>query len=134
MTETKAKVVLMDIEGTTTSISFVKVKISVGKVAIEINQDSLALQDVLFPYAKTHSGTYLQSSWDEPTTQALVQDLCNLTEYGQFTGTTEKKPTVEHIANFINYLIDKDLKVAPLKTLQGYVWAKGYADGTIKGQ
>lgn len=40
----------------------------------------------------------------------------------------------EVISNFVNYLIDKDLKLGPLKTLQGYVWAEGYKNGDIKGQ
>ncbi|XP_029406152.2 enolase-phosphatase E1 isoform X1 [Bactrocera dorsalis] len=115
MPEFTVKLILSDIEGTTTSISFVK--------------------DVLFPYAKTHSKAFLEESWNNPETQSIVQDLRKLSEYKDYLGPVDEQPTASpgNVASFVNFLIEKDLKVGPLKTLQGLVWAKGYANGNIKG-
>ncbi|XP_055848075.1 enolase-phosphatase E1 [Episyrphus balteatus] len=110
-----AKIVLCDIEGTTTSISFVK--------------------DVLFPYAKDHAKNYLQTHWHENETKQIVADLINLAEYKNFQSKpiNESDITVETVTEFVLYLIEKDLKLGPLKTLQGLIWNHGYVDKTIKG-
>ncbi|XP_018799369.1 PREDICTED: enolase-phosphatase E1 [Bactrocera latifrons] len=115
MPEFTVKLILSDIEGTTTSISFVK--------------------DVLFPYAKTHSKAFLEESWNNAETQSIVQDLRKLPQYKDYLGPVDEQPTASpgNVASFLNFLIEKDLKVGPLKTLQGLVWAKGYANGNIKG-
>lgn len=56
-------------------------------------------------------------------------------EFIKETGTDNcREINAEAISHFVNYLIDKDLKLGPLKTLQGYVWAGGYKNGSIKGQ
>ncbi|XP_049304435.1 enolase-phosphatase E1 isoform X2 [Bactrocera dorsalis] len=91
--------------------------------------------DVLFPYAKTHSKAFLEESWNNPETQSIVQDLRKLSEYKDYLGPVDEQPTASpgNVASFVNFLIEKDLKVGPLKTLQGLVWAKGYANGNIKG-
>lgn len=112
-----AKVVLVDIEGTTTSISFV--------------------HDVLFPYAKENVENYLKERWQTKETTQIVRDLQELpqyTEYLESLGTKAVEGDVQQISKFVNYLIEKDLKVTPLKTLQGFIWAKGYASGDLKGQ
>ncbi|XP_039970751.1 enolase-phosphatase E1 [Bactrocera tryoni] len=115
MPEFTVKLILSDIEGTTTSISFVK--------------------DVLFPYAKTHSKEFLEESWNNAETQKIVQDLRKLSQYKDYLGPVDEQPTASpgNVASFVNFLIEKDLKVGPLKTLQGLIWAKGYANGNIKG-
>ncbi|XP_037817326.1 enolase-phosphatase E1 [Lucilia sericata] len=117
MCEFSVKIILTDIEGTTTSISFVK--------------------DTLFPYAKEHTEKYLQDTCETLETKNIIKDLKNLPQYEVFlkeTSTTpEKEVDINVISQFVNYLIDKDLKLGPLKTLQGYVWAEGYKSGNIKG-
>ncbi|XP_017467685.1 PREDICTED: enolase-phosphatase E1 [Rhagoletis zephyria] len=116
MPEFTVRLVLSDIEGTTTSISFVK--------------------DVLFPYAKTHTKAFLEERWHDAETQRIVQDFRKLPQYKEYFGGGDEQPAASagNIASFVNFLIEKDLKLGPLKTLQGLVWEKGYASGNIKGQ
>ncbi|KAH8340612.1 hypothetical protein KR059_002449 [Drosophila kikkawai] len=115
-TERVAKVVLVDIEGTTTSISFV--------------------HDVLFPYAKENVNKFLRDSWKSDDTKQIVQDLQQVPQFADYKGTLNAPPAeldAELITGFVRYLIDKDLKVTPMKTLQGLIWAQGYASGELKG-
>ncbi|KAH8330813.1 hypothetical protein KR067_007697 [Drosophila pandora] len=112
----EAKVVLVDIEGTTTSISFV--------------------HQVLFPYAKENVEKFLKQSWDNEETKQIVEDLQQVPQYDDYQATLSAHPAVvdvKVIAGFVRYLIDKDLKVTPMKTLQGLIWACGYASGELKG-
>ncbi|XP_055905062.1 enolase-phosphatase E1 [Eupeodes corollae] len=117
MPEINAKIVICDIEGTTTSISFVK--------------------DVLFPYAKLHLKDFLQTHWNEDVTKQIVADLINLPEYKDFEtkplNQTKDGLSPESVAEFAEYLMEKDLKLGPLKTLQGLIWNRAYIDKTIKG-
>ncbi|XP_034132602.1 enolase-phosphatase E1 isoform X2 [Drosophila guanche] len=103
-TDRVANVVLVDIEGTTTSISFV--------------------HDVLFPYAKNNVKKFLADGWESSS------------EIKQIVHTLRVPPTevdVQIITGFVRYLIDKDLKVTPLKTLQGLIWQQGYETGELRG-
>lgn len=112
-----AKVVLVDIEGTTTSISFV--------------------HDVLFPYAKQNVENYLKETWQTNETIQIVKELRELPQFSAYLeslGAEAAPAEVQQISKFVNYLIEKDLKVTPLKTLQGFIWAKGYESGELKGQ
>ncbi|XP_036675131.3 enolase-phosphatase E1 [Drosophila suzukii] len=114
--ERVAKVVLVDIEGTTTSISFV--------------------HDVLFLYARENVEKYLRESWEGDDTKQIVQDLQQVPQFSEYKASLSAPPAevnVEFISGFVRYLIDKDLKVTPLKTLQGLIWAEGYASGELKG-
>src|SRR5699024_2209399 len=47
----------------------------------------------------------------------------------------ESDPTLtpDQIANLLQRWIDQDRKIAPLKALQGMIWADGYASGEIVG-
>jgi enolase-phosphatase E1 len=88
------KAILLDIEGTTSSISFVA--------------------DELFPYATKHLPAFVESN---PEIAApILADV----------------PGDDPVATLLRW-IEQDRKETPLKTLQGLVWAKGYADGTLCG-
>lgn len=91
---TQPKAVLLDIEGTTSSIAFVA--------------------DVLFPYAAAHLAEYVAS---HPETVAPI---------------LAEVPGEDKVATLLDWIAE-DRKATPLKTLQGLVWAQGYADGTLKG-
>ncbi|XP_001359402.3 enolase-phosphatase E1 [Drosophila pseudoobscura] len=116
-TERVAKVVLVDIEGTTTSISFV--------------------HDVLFPYAKNNVKKFLEESWESSSeVKQIVRELQQVPQYAEYTATLRVPPQevdVQVITGFVRYLIDKDLKVTPLKTLQGLIWQQGYETGELMG-
>ncbi|XP_019892612.2 enolase-phosphatase E1 [Musca domestica] len=117
MTEFTAKIILTDIEGTTTSISFVK--------------------DKLFPYAKENTKDYLKETWLSNETNEIVRELLDLPEFEAYTKEVSKVANesldVSTVDAFVKYLIDKDLKLGPLKRLQGLVWEKGYESGDLKG-
>ncbi|MGZ5052817.1 MAG: acireductone synthase [Methylobacter sp.] len=98
------KAIVTDIEGTTSSILFVK--------------------DVLFPYARAHLADYVQSHRHEPQVQALLDDV------GKEVGS---ELTLEQtIAQLIQW-IDEDKKATPLKSLQGLIWEAGYRQGDFHG-
>jgi len=103
------KCLLLDIEGCTTAISFVK--------------------DVLFPYVIEHAAGYIAKnlSVDEQRslTDALKADLTpeQVAEVGESSNPT----------SIVTYMVQKDLKVASLKSLQGKMWKDGYLNGTLKG-
>ncbi len=112
--------VLLDIEGTTTSISFV--------------------YDVLFPFARTHVESFIEENWgkDEIRTdislffQQYQKDLADgredIFEFPK-SGSGQKKALLE---NFFMQM-DSDRKLSCLKSLQGKIWLQGYLDGELKG-
>lgn len=98
------KAIVTDIEGTTSSLSFVK--------------------DTLFPYARTHMAQYVKDHKKDPEVHDLLADANKL--------IGKKLPTEQLVGQFIEWL-DEDKKVTPLKTLQGLIWADGYSQGAFKG-
>ena len=98
------KAIITDIEGTTSSLSFVK--------------------DVLFPYARANLADYIRRYKDEPRVKALLEDTCK--EAGA------ELDTGQLIEQLIEWL-DEDRKVTPLKSLQGLIWEAGYQKGDFKG-
>lgn len=113
--------ILCDIEGTTTSISFVK--------------------DTLFPYALKNVEEYLKNNWNEEATKTVVAALREQAEEdkkAEVEGVTmisagDSEDIIPEIVKNVEWQMSKDRKTGSLKTLQGLVWAKGYKDGTIKG-
>ena len=99
------KAILTDIEGTTSSVRFVF--------------------EVLFPYASGHLPEYLRRHADEPAVAAQLQAV--RAESG------EAQADVERLIQILLDWIAADRKAAPLKTLQGMVWAEGYGSGQLKG-
>jgi len=98
------KAILTDIEGTTSSLSFVK--------------------DVLFPYARTHLGTFVRAHVDIP---AVQRDLAAVSQ------AVGRELDVEAAIEQLVRWIDEDRKITPLKSLQGMVWENGYANGDFTG-
>jgi len=98
------RAILTDIEGTTTSISFVF--------------------DVLFPYARAHIADYVRDHADEPAVSAQLDAVA--AEAG-------RDLTVDEVIEQLIAWIDADRKVTPLKALQGMIWAAGYRDGAFTG-
>ncbi len=98
------KAIVTDIEGTTSSILFVK--------------------DVLFPYARANLPGFIRSRKNEPQVKMLQEDVC------KEVGSTLSIEQI--IAQLIQWL-DEDKKVTPLKSLQGLIWEAGYRQGDFKG-
>lgn len=90
--------IVTDIEGTTSSIAFVK--------------------EVLFPYADRQMTTFLRDHWDDPR---VAQALADVREE-----SGEALTSPEHAATLLRAWIAEDRKATPLKTLQGMIWKAGY--------
>lgn len=98
-----AGAIVTDIEGTTSSIAFVK--------------------DVLFPYARARLRDFIAENTDK---LAPLMD-----EVRRIENSSSLTPS--EIATRLERWIDEDRKLTPLKTLQGMIWASGYASGEIVG-
>lgn len=96
--------ILTDIEGTTSSISFVK--------------------DVLFPYARKRLPAFVETHADDPAVQHWLHEAAK--EAGLVSATHQ-----EMIELLIRW-IDADRKSTALKALQGMIWEAGYADGEYR--
>ena len=101
------KIILLDIEGTTTSISFV--------------------HDVLFPYAKSNLAEFIKNN----ITNVKVIECLEETKKTVNTENAEKIDNNKAVSTLLNW-IDIDRKHHALKTLQGLIWKKGYENGDYK--
>ena len=97
-------VILTDIEGTTSSIAFVK--------------------DVLFPYARRELPRFVREHGDDPDVRRWLDAVA--TESG---GICSDEVIVETLQGWI----DQDRKHTALKALQGMLWKDGYARGDFRG-
>lgn len=112
----KGKAILIDIEGTTTDISFVK--------------------DVLFPYARDNVKSFLEKHFDDPEIQEIVTDLCALsvTDGHPIVRSDDKADFIESIVGNVHQQIKEDRKTKELKILQGKIWKVAFESGDIKGK
>jgi len=103
--------VLLDIEGTTTSISFV--------------------YDVLFPYAAARLDEYCSRPDPEPE---LAEALARLrSEYEGEIARGADLPPFGDGAAYARRLMAEDRKSTGLKLLQGVIWEEGYRTGALRG-
>jgi enolase-phosphatase E1 len=98
------RAILTDIEGTTSSLSFVK--------------------DVLFPYARERMGEFIRQHAKDPAVQRELDEVRRI---------SGKKLTDAEVIDQLTRWIDEDRKITPLKNLQGMIWEDGYRQGDFKG-
>ena len=101
-----ARAVVVDIEGTTSTISFV--------------------HDVLFPYADAHLDEYVAAHREEEEVAQAMLDAAQL---------AGEEPDVDDatVLAYLHRWIAEDRKATPLKTLQGLIWEEGYAKTGLRG-
>ena len=101
------RVVLMDVEGTTTSISFV--------------------HDVLFPYAQKYMEEFVREHRDLPRVQECLSQV-------KETVLKENGEAIDDVGAlvFLKHWIVRDRKHGALKELQGLIWHRGYEKGHYK--
>jgi enolase-phosphatase E1 len=113
--------VLLDIEGTTTPIDFV--------------------YKTLFPYARARSEEFIARHHADEEVRAIVSELFgerakeespDAPPLGRAGDSVEEQ--TEAVAAYLRWLMDRDRKVTPLKTLQGLIWEEGYESGELKGE
>ena len=99
------KVILTDIEGTTSAVSFVF--------------------DVLFPYAARHLPDFVRQNVERADVAEQIAAVRR--------DSNEPQADVERVVEILLSWIAEDRKATPLKALQGMVWAQGYQAGQLKG-
>ena len=98
------RAILTDIEGTTSSLSFVK--------------------DVLFPYAREHLAAYVARHAHETAVARLL---------AQARAVIGDSPGDKEVIAQMLLWIDEDRKITALKALQGLIWEDGYRQGHFQG-
>jgi enolase-phosphatase E1 len=110
------RVVLLDVEGTTTSVSFV--------------------YDVLFPHARAHLAEVLRDGPHDPGVRDDVEALRvertaeTAADAPEWRAGSPEQVLDSAIAYGL-WLMDRDRKSTALKSLQGRIWQRGYNEGTL---
>jgi enolase-phosphatase E1 len=112
---TNRRVLLLDIEGTVTPISFV--------------------HDILFPFARNHVKDFITQRSTEADVRTDIRALVR--EHSVDVEKKEHPPNVaadsiDSLVAYVNWLIERDRKSSALKSLQGKIWEQGYCDGSLK--
>ena len=110
MFTTSAKVILLDIEGTTSSLRFVV--------------------DEMFPFVRRHLAEFI----DAKRNDAAVLQACDLirqeANQAGFKESSFADP-ISELCAAVNYLMDRDAKTTGLKELQGMIWQSGFHSGNL---
>jgi len=96
--------ILTDIEGTTSSISFV--------------------HDILFPYARMRIADFIKEHRHDPRVAEQIDAACEI---------VSRPLDDEAVIAQLQQWIDEDRKLTPLKALQGMIWEAGYSNGDFQG-
>jgi enolase-phosphatase E1 len=113
-----ARAIVLDVEGTTTPISFV--------------------YGVLFPFARARAKPYFEANIGSPELRQILESMHE--EYRADVGRNLNPPpwqTIERLADavaYVHWLMDSDRKSTALKKLQGEIWQEGYRAGTLRGE
>jgi enolase-phosphatase E1 len=114
------RVILLDIEGTTTQIAFV--------------------HQHLFSHARAHVDQYLLDHFDTPVVQDVIRRLAAEHHADQSAGDLppwrDSTPGElrASVAAYVRWLMDRDRKSPGLKLLQGVIWENGYRAGELHGE
>jgi enolase-phosphatase E1 len=118
LSSTAIRGILLDIEGTTTPISFV--------------------HEVLFPFARSRVRAYLAAHFDSAET---ISDLARLRDEHALDAQEDREPPalvdgprdaiIDSFVAYVLWLMDRDRKAPGLKSLQGRIWEQGYLDGSL---
>lgn len=100
---------LLDVEGTTSSISFV--------------------YDVLFAYAKKHVADFLAHEKGSESVRAVASEFATEASLGNVSldDSNDLQCLVQAALDWMN----KDIKSTPLKALQGMIWRHGFESGEL---
>ncbi|TYH35299.1 hypothetical protein ES332_D13G183300v1 [Gossypium tomentosum] len=115
--------IVLDIEGTTTPISFVT--------------------DVLFPYARDNVGRHLSATYDSAETQDDIKLLRSQVEDDLKQGVlgavpipsedAGKEKVIASLVANVEAMIKADRKITALKQLQGHIWRTGFENNELEG-
>ncbi|KAK4484709.1 hypothetical protein RD792_007301 [Penstemon davidsonii] len=114
--------IVLDIEGTTTPISFVT--------------------DVLFPYARDNVRKHLELTYNTTETRDDIKLLQAQVKEDLESGVVgavpipvngEKEEVIAALVANVEAMIKADRKITPLKQLQGHIWKTGFQSNELKG-
>jgi len=119
--ESQIRVILLDIEGTTTPVDFV--------------------YQTLFPYASRKLESFLREQFQDPEIQSLIRELRAQHEVDERNGLEPpgwldfpEEARLRSGVAYCQWLIARDSKCTPLKLLQGRIWQAGYANAELHGE
>jgi enolase-phosphatase E1 len=108
--------ILLDIEGTTSSISFV--------------------YDVMFPFVRRELNAYLEQNWGSDSLAAACDQIAVDAGHKSLTAWAGEVATAEQCRQLIEQevirLMDGDVKATGLKKLQGLIWKTGFESGEMQ--
>ena len=108
--------ILLDIEGTTSSVSFV--------------------YDVMFPFVRRELDEYLHANWSSATLNEVCDLIAKDAGYESFIAwcgnETEVGKPQQLLREEVFRLMDGDVKATGLKTLQGLIWRSGFESGEMR--
>ena len=110
------RVVVLDIEGTTTPVDFV--------------------YQVLFPYARAHVPAFLSREWDSAACKEAVALLGRERAADAAAGRLDvvaQDFSPADVVAYVRWLMDRDSKSPALKALQGLIWQAGYRSEELRG-
>ncbi|XP_074575025.1 putative bifunctional methylthioribulose-1-phosphate dehydratase/enolase-phosphatase E1 [Curcuma longa] len=115
--------IVLDIEGTTTPITFVT--------------------DVLFPYARDNVRKHLSSTYDSDETKddikllrAQVEEDLKQGLFGSVPIPPDdalKEKVIDSLVDNVESMIKSDRKITSLKQLQGHIWRTGFEHKELQG-
>jgi enolase-phosphatase E1 len=112
---TSATAVLLDIEGTTSSVRYV--------------------YDVLFPYARQELAAFLDQNWnaaDVAQAREMIARDAGAVSFAAWTHDAPRSDAQLQTIAEVGRLMDADAKATGLKELQGLIWRQGYESGLLK--
>ena len=89
--------------------------------------------DVLFPYARVQLREYLAQASGTPELDHLTGLLRDEWEHEADPTRPAGPWSRALLPTFVLWLMDRDRKSPGLKLLQGHIWQRGYADGSLEG-
>lgn len=114
MSETQVRGILLDIEGTTSSISFV--------------------YDEMFPFVRKNLTAFLDKNWNESEVQSCLPLLANdvgVDVESWLSAESSVEDQKSKVAQAVIELMDGDVKATGLKQLQGLIWKDGFHSGQL---
>ncbi|KAJ1952304.1 enolase-phosphatase E1 [Linderina pennispora] len=113
--------VVLDIEGTTTPITFV--------------------HETMFPYITSNIDEFLATHWTDPTVRAHVQSIAEQANKDVADGLAQaiaidlaadsQEDIRQKVLANVSWQMRADRKIGPLKGLQGYMWKFAFESGAL---
>src|SRR5438477_7974240 len=113
------RVILLDVAGTTSRISFV--------------------YQTLFPYARRRIHSFLEQHGDDFELSSIMETLkrenaADIPEGAPHFLDRQDQDYAKGVAAYCLWLMDRDRKSTPLKALQGLIWREGFTLGELSGE